>query len=237
MAAEAPERDIANHILQALPRGSYERLRGLLEPVPLPAKAVIYRADETIDQVFFVESGFVSMVKSMSDGRTVEIGGIGKEGLVGLSALHGMDRSIFDCIVQIPGLAFRVASAPLLREMRHDTALREVTLRYSYVTVDQIAQTAACNRLHSLEQRCTRWLLIAQDAAASDSFPLTHEFIAVMLGVQRPQVSVVLNAMHRSGLIRTTRGRVTIIDRAGLERLSCECYGTLRREISQIFER
>lgn len=235
MSRDVENGEIKNRILRSLPRESLDRLRPHLEPIALPLREVLLHTSAPIRHIDFIEDGFVSLVKSMTDGRTVEIGGVGNEGLVGISALHGIGKSIFECIVQLPGKALRIDSATLLGKMARDHALRELTLRYAYAAVDQIAQTAACNRLHSLEQRCARWLLIAHDAANADKFPLTHEFLAVMLGVQRPQVTVVLNAMHKSGLIDAARGSVTVRDRDGLERASCECYTTIRREIDQIF--
>lgn len=226
--------EFSNRILRALPKDSIERIRRNLVPVDLPLRQVILRAGEPIEQVYFIEHGLISLVKTMEDGRAVDVGSVDKEGLVGISALHGVSRSLFDCIVQLPGSGFRINAIALLHEIAHDVVMRDLTLRYSYTAVDQIAQTAACNRLHSLEQRCARWLLIAHDAAESDTLPLTHEFLAVMLGVQRPRVSVVLKEMQESRLVRGVRGQITIANRTGLERASCECYRTIRQEIEEM---
>jgi len=227
--------DIKNRILRALSATSLERIRPHFEPVSLPLRKIILRPGEPVEHVYFVEDGFVSLVKSMADGRAVEVGGAGREGLAGISALYGILRCMFECVVRLPGSALRINSKMLLGEMARNAALRELLLRYGHAAMDEIAQTAACNRLHTLEQRCARWLLILYDAGESNTLPLTQEFLAVMLGVQRPRVSVVLNAMHQSGLIDATRGHITVTDRSGLERASCECYRTIRQEIDQIF--
>jgi CRP-like cAMP-binding protein len=196
---------------------------------------VLCRLGERIHHVHFVESGFVSLVKNMSDGRAVEVGGIGCDGLVGVNALHGYEKSIFECVVQMGGSARRVTVRALHHVMEHSPSLRALLMRYGYLVIHQVVQTAACNRLHSLEQRCCRWLLTAHDSADGHRLSLTHEFLAVMLGVQRPGVSLTLNSLEQSGIIQLHRGGLTVVDRGELERHACECYRTIRREADLMF--
>jgi CRP-like cAMP-binding protein len=229
--------ELANRILLALPRATLQRISPCLEWVALQRGQVIYHPDEPIEKVYFVNRGLVSLVRSMSDGRTVEIGAIGIEGVTGLDALFGIESATLECIVQLPGTALRGNPEDLRREMRPGRGLQTLLQRYYHVALSQIAQTAACNRLHSLEERCCRWLLIAHDSARSDSFRLTHEFLAIMLGVQRAGVSIAANALQQAGLIRYTRGQMTITDRRGLEAAACECYGTVRQLVDRLFRK
>jgi CRP-like cAMP-binding protein len=235
MAIGDTDRGTANYLLQALPQAVFERVRGHLELVPLTRREVIYRADSPVDHLYFVDRGLISLVKTMRDGRTVEIGVIGIEGLSGSNALFGIDAAVLESIVQVPGSAWRIRQSILRREIGESIELRDLLMRYAYFAINQFAQTAACNRLHSLEARCCRWLLMAHDNAREDSFSLTHEFLAMMLGVQRSGVSLTASILQRAGLIRYARGRVTIADRAGLEATACECYATMREDMDRIF--
>jgi CRP-like cAMP-binding protein len=142
---------------------------------------------------------------------------------------------VLDAVVQIPGSAFRIERESLTRHLASDDALRTLILNYLRFAFSQVAQTAACNRLHSLEERCCRWLLTARDSAPSDVFPLTHEFLAMMLGVQRSGVTIAARVMKKAGLIGYSRGEVTILDRSGLESAACECYESLRAQLSALF--
>ena len=171
----------------------------------------------------------------MLDGRTVEIGVVGIDGMTGVGSLLGIETAAFESIVQIPGFARRIPMIILQREADSHAGLRISLMKYARFVLSEVAQTAACHRLHSLEERCCRWLLLAQDNAQSDSFPLTHEFLAVMLGVGRSYVSVTATALRRQGLIQYARGRVTITDRSGLEASACECYGAVRDEFERLF--
>jgi CRP-like cAMP-binding protein len=158
----------------------------------------------------------VSIVKTMEDGRSVEIGAIGIEGMTSAITLMGFDRIALEAIVQIPGSAFRMARDAAIGVMRHDKAFSQVVQDHARFTLGQIAQTAACNRLHHLEERCCRWLLIAHDSALSDTFPLTHEFLAMMFGVQRAGVSVYLSLLKKAGLVDYSRGRITVTNRGAM---------------------
>jgi CRP-like cAMP-binding protein len=233
---QAPEQDaIANRILRALAPATLNGLRPALESVSLQRGKVIDRVDRRVEHLHFVNRGLVSLVKSMRDGRTVEIGAIGIEGVTGAAALFGLERAALDSVVQIEGTVFRIRREVLRQQMERDETLRHLLERYARFTITQIAQTAACNRLHYLEERLCRWLLIAHDNALADTFPLTQEFIAMMLGVQRSGISIAANVLRNSGMIQYRRGRVTIVNRAALEDAACECYAATRDELEKLF--
>lgn len=226
---------ITNRMLLALPPASLERLRPDLEPVELPRGQVIGRQGRPVEYLHFISRGLVSLVKTMRDGRTVEIGTIGREGVTEAAAACGIGTTLLEGVVQIPGAALRIRLAPLAEALAADAALQELLHGYIRFCFLQMAQTAACNRLHFLEERCCRWLLTAHDSALSDTFPLTHEFLAMMLGVQRTGVSVAANALKSAGLIDYSHGLVTITDRAGLEHAACECYGVTEDLLAGLF--
>lgn len=229
--------EIRNRLLKAFPPKALERLRPALHLVDITKYEVIDNTGRPIQNLYFVNRGLVSMVKRMQDGRTVEIEAVGIEGLTDPSSLFVNDRAILETIVQVPGTAFCIKRDILKREMARDDVLHDLIQRYTRFTFSRFAQTAACNRLHSIEERCSRWLLIAHDSALSDTFPLTHEFLAMMLGVQRTSLSTVASYLRKAGLIEYTRGRITILDRPGLEDVACECYGVIRREMDRVFRR
>lgn len=235
MTLGTPNRKSKNLILNSLPPSALPSIERYLESVDLLTGQVIYQFNAPIRYVYFIEQGLVSLVKSMKDGRTVEIGIVGIDGLTGVNALLGIGTAAFESVVQIPGYARRIPLNVLRREAENHGPLRTLLLRYAHFALSAVAQTAACHRLHALDERCCRWLLLAQDNAQSDSFPLTHEFLAVMLGVGRSYVSVTATALRRQGLIQYARGRVTITDRSGLEASACECYGAVRDEFERLF--
>jgi CRP-like cAMP-binding protein len=227
--------DIANRLLLALPPESLNRLSSDLEPVSLAGGQVIAQIDQPLRYVYFINRGLVSVVKTMEDGRSVEIGAIGIEGMTSAITLVGFDTIVLDAIVQIPGSAFRMTRDSAIQAMDTDKAFRQIVHDHVRFALGQIAQTAACNRLHHLDGRCCSWLLIAHDSALSDSFPLTHEFLAMMLGSQRSGVSITLSSLKKAGLIDHKRGNVTVTNRAGLEDAACECYGARRKELGKFF--
>lgn len=228
--------NIANRLLLALPLAVLNRIRPDLEPVSLERGEVIACVDEPLRHVYFINRGMVSVVKTMEDGRSVEIGTIGIEGVTSAITLIGFERTVLDAIVQIPGSAFRMSRHAAVRAMERDKAFQRIIHNHARFHLGQIAQTAACNRLHHLEQRCCRWLLIAHDNARSGTFPLTHEFLAMMLGVRRTGVSITLSLLKKVGLIDHKRGNITIINRTGLQDAACECYGTMRKELDRLFK-
>lgn len=225
-----------NRLLAALPADSYDRLAPHLETIELEHGQVVHAAGTVIEHIYFIEQGLVSLVKAMQDGSVVEVGTIGVEGMVGLSALVGIDRALVDVVVQAPGTALRVHPGVIGEEMALSPRSRDLILRYAHALLMQFIQTAACNSLHSIEQRCCRWLLIAHDSAGTGSFPLTHEFLAMLLGVQRAGVSVAASALQKAGVIEYHYGRVTIVDRHRLEARACECYEAIRTALDRLLE-
>lgn len=203
--------------------------------VELASGQVLYAAADAVEYAYFVNGGLVSLVKVMEDGRSVEIAAVGTEGLLGLFAAYGFDRAFLDFIVQVPAAALRISRKTLQNAMLKHGALRRVMTQYLVLVAEQLAQVSACNRLHSLEQRCCHWLLVAHDNAFSDQFQLTHENLASLLGAQRSSVSATANRLQKRGLIHYSHGRISILDRAALERAACECYRTRRSQIDQAF--
>jgi len=226
---------IVNRILLALPRAVREEVLRHCDHVELASGHVIYAGGAVVEYGYFVNCGLVSLVKAMEDGRSVEIAAVGTEGLLGLFAAYGFDRALVDHVVQVPAIALRINLRKLQNEISKHDALRRVMTRYLLLIAEQLAQVSACNRLHSLEQRCCKWLLVAHDNALSDQFQLTHEFLASLLGAQRTSISTTTNRLQKRGLIRYSHGRISILDRAALEEAACECYRTRRHQIDQVF--
>ena len=237
-ADRAPRRGhrmISNRILSERPPEVCEEVLRACRLVEFRSGYTIYRGGGAISYAYFVDSGLVCLLKHMEDGRAVEVAAVGAEGLLGVLSVFGSGGVLADYVVQIPTVAHRIDLTVLQREMSKHVALHSLIARFLSLLAAQFAQGSACNRLHSLEQRCCTWLLIAHDNAASDMFQLTHEFMALLLGVQRPSVSMTANGLQRRGLIRYSHGHVTILDRTGLEETACECYRTRCRQIEQAF--
>jgi CRP-like cAMP-binding protein len=224
----------ANALLAALPEKEQERLGLLLERVPMGLRDIVYEAHGPIPHVYFPLSGVVSLLVIMSDGLGVEAGTIGNEGMAGLPIYLGAETSPYRAIVQIPGEALRMAVEDFREEIGHTGALHRALGLYDQALMTQMAYSVACNRLHSVEERMCRWLLMSQDRMGTDQFALTQEFLAQMLGVRRPSVTVAAGVLQRAGLIVYGRGRVTILDRARLEAASCECYQAVRDEFERL---
>jgi len=224
-----------NRLLHALPRQEYERLLPLVQPVSLAFRERLYEKDRPIEHVYFVRTGVVSMVSLLEDGEIVEVATIGNEGMVGLPAFLGMDSISLETFVQVPGEGLRMRAAALQQEVAHGGALLRLLQRYTQAMFVQIAQGSACNRAHPTEERLARWLLMTQDRVGADQFPLTQEFMAQMLGVRRPSVNLTARVLQHAGLIRYGRGRITVLDREGLESAACECYGLIRREYDRMY--
>jgi CRP-like cAMP-binding protein len=205
---------VANRLLAALPRKDYRHLSGDLEQVALTYGEVLYEPGEQIKHVYFPNDSVVSLLTLVDQHRALEVGLVGREGMVGipLALEHG------------PGTAMRMNAAPFLREFRQSHALQRELHRYTYSLMAQITQTAACNRFHVIEARLARWLLMTQDRVKSDSFRLTQEFLAQMLGVRRVGVTKAARALQQDGLIGYSRGNITILDHNGLEAAACSCY-------------
>lgn len=224
-----------NRFLQALPHALSERLRGKFEAIPLDRGTILTHAGAPAGELYFPDRGLISLVKMMRDGRAAEVGFVGVDGVAGVSALLGLSESAFETIVQIGGSGRRIRTSTLRAEMEHSPALKELVLHYMHYTMNQLAQTAACNRLHSLRQRCCRWLLTAHDNAGEPTFTMTHEFLALMMGVNRPTLTLAVARLRHRGLIQYTRASLTIRDRRGLETGSCECYESLRQQCERVY--
>lgn len=229
---EAPHQ--ANRLLDLLPLEDYERLRPHLQRTALAYRQSLYQARKPIRFVYFIEAGVGSLVNTLANGDAAEVGTIGNEGLVGLPLVLGDDRAPTDVYVQVPGVGLRMKATSFRDELARSASMRAVMLRYVHAVFNQVAQSAACNQFHSLQQRCCRWLLMTHDRMQSDEFLLTQEFLAMMLGVRRTGVSAAASALQRAGLIRYRRGTVTILDRKGLKRLTCECYGVSKAEFDRL---
>jgi len=223
-----------NRLLGLLSSGDYQRLRPHLHRVPLGYRQSLYRARQRLGFVYFIESGVGSLVNTMANGQAAEVGTIGNEGIVGLPLLLGDDRAPTSVYVQVPGMGLRMTAARFSAELARSASMRTVMLRYAHALFNQVAQSAACNHFHTLQQRCCRWMLMTHDRMQSDEFLLTQEFLAMMLGVQRTGVSLAAGALQRAGLIRYSRGVVTILDRGGLQQRACECYDLSRREFDRL---
>jgi CRP-like cAMP-binding protein len=226
----APE----NRLLSLLEPGDRERLQAHLSPVTLEYKKLLYGERKRIEHVYFLEEGVASLVTRMSNGEAVEVGTIGNEGVVGFPVLMGDDESPTEVYMQVPGSGLSIEAATFRRALESSLRMQTVFLHYAHAFFNQVAQSAACAHLHSLDQRCARWLLMTRERMPSDDFLLTHEFLAMMLGVRRAGVSEAAGALKRDGLIRYRQGHVTILDREGLEARSCECYAVTKAEFDRL---
>jgi CRP-like cAMP-binding protein len=225
-------------ILLALEPKERERLLAATSPVSLESKESLLRGGDRIGTVYFPETSVVSQLTTMDDGTSVEVANIGNEGIVGVSAFLGVDtigaRESFQ--VEVPGQARAMDVAIFVKEARRDP-LRSLVERYVQAQFVQVAQRLACVALHSIPERCSRWLLLTHDRVGDREFPLTQEFLAQMLGVRRASVTQAAGGLQNAGLIRYSRGRVTVLDRDGLENAACECYGIIRRELERLLPR
>ena len=220
---------VRNRLLNALSPSSRDRLLSHAVLVQLPIKQSLYGAEETPQHVYFIESGMNSVVTTMSDGDTAEVGIIGNEGAVGCLHLLGPGKVASNSFVQLEGSAYRVPFSTVRNEYRNSEETRDRILEFVQQQAICTAQIAACNRLHEAEERLARWLLMAQDCTQSDMLQFTQEFLGMMLGSRRTTVTLVAGVLHRAGLIDYQRGRVKVRDREHLESAACDCYGTLKQ--------
>ncbi len=215
---------VNNSILQSIPDREYDLFRAHLEPLELPRQFILHEAGEKIDFAYFLNQGMASLVVLTGDGRSVEVAIMGREGIVGTPLGVGLTLEPHRAVVQIPGNGVRVKSSVLMDTLYEAPEMQLIWNRYVLIQGFQIAQIAACNRLHETEKRLARWLLMCQDRIGSEILPITHEFLAQMLGTGRPSVSLAAGILQRGGLIENIRGAVTILNRRGLENAACECY-------------
>ncbi|MDQ5852480.1 MAG: Crp/Fnr family transcriptional regulator [Chloroflexota bacterium] len=225
---------VRNRLLAALPTEQRARLLEKLEPVSLRLKEIVYDVNQPISHVYFPNTGVFSLLTIMQDGAAVEVGTVGYEGMVGLPVFLGADSTPSQAFSQIPGESLRMAADVFKAEVANDGPLQGLLNRYTQGLFNQLAQSAACNRLHTVDERLARWLLMTHDRVGQETFPLTHEFMAHMLGVRRATVTVVAGRLQQAGMIRYSRGRITVVDRPGLEAASCECYGITRAEFERL---
>jgi CRP-like cAMP-binding protein len=223
-----------NRLLEMMPSAYVAQLRPHLHQVTLDYRMPLYEADEPIRDVYFPLTGVASLVKTMENGFAAEVGTVGNEGIVGVPIILGDTVAPTSVYVQVPGAGLRVKANILKDLLERSSASRALMLHYVHAFFNQVAQSAACNTAHSIEQRCSRWLLMTHDRMQADKFLLTQEFLAMMLGVRRTSVTEVALKLKRLHLIEYTRGHVTILDRAGLEKTSCECYRVSKREFDRL---
>ena len=223
-----------NRLLASLPELEFESLRPHLMRTVLQYKSPLYEANAPIEFVHFIETGVASLVNTMMNGDAAEVGTVGNEGFVGIPILFGDKEAPTSVYMQVSGAGLRMKANQFRAELQRNCVMQRAMLQYAHAFINQIAQSAACNTLHLLEQRCCRWLLMTQDRMQSCDFQLTQEFLAMMLGVRRAGVTDAANALKRDGLINYSRGSVTVLDRMGLEKRTCECYGVTKREFDNL---
>jgi CRP-like cAMP-binding protein len=222
-----------NHLLEALPDTERETLMRLLRPAHLTVKTVLFDPGQPIEFVHFPIDGVISLVTPLADGNIVEVATIGNEGIVGVPLVPGGSLAV-RAISQVGGRTLRLEAREFFRAVERLPAFRELVQKYVQALFGQISQAAACNRLHSNEERLSRWLLMSHDRVGTDTFPITHEFLGQMLGSRRATVTLSAGLLQSAGLIRYHRGRVTIVDREGLESVSCECYGIIKAALDRV---
>jgi CRP-like cAMP-binding protein len=223
-----------NRLLRALPAESYERLRPHLEPVALAQAQSLWEPDASIHSVYFPRSCVISVLVLLDEEAPVESATIGREGMLGVPVTLGATSTSTRALAQVPGDAARVPATGFRAMMADDAAFSQLMLRYAQSLLEQTSQSVACNRRHAMEERCARWLLMTQERVGTDSFPLTHDFLAFMLGVRRATVTVAAGMLQQAGLIRYSRGKITVLDRARLEEASCECYRTVKERSDRL---
>jgi CRP-like cAMP-binding protein len=223
-----------NHLLAALPAPEWERWQPLLEQVDMPLGYVLYESGKTLSHVYFPTTAIVSLLYVMENGASAEIALVGNDGLVGISLFMGGGSTPSRGVVQSAGRGFRLKSKDMQQEFDRGGAVLHLLLRYTQALITQMAQTAVCNRHHTLDQQLCRWLLLSLDRLDSDDLLMTQELIANMLGVRREGVTEAAIKLQNAGLIKYSRGRINVLNRAGLEKRSCECYAVVKKEYDRL---
>lgn len=224
---------IANKLLAALPKKEYQALLSQLEEIPLVFEEILYRPEILISDVYFPNHGVISLLAGINEHATLEVGLIGKEGILGLAVFMGVNTSQNRAVVQGAGSAMRMKAAAFRRECKNGGALPRLLQRYTHSLLTQITQTTVCNQFHSIEARLARWLLMTHDRIEADEFQLTQEFLSNMLAVRRECVNKAAGKLQKRSLISYSRGRLRVLDRAGLEATSCGCYEIIHDESSR----
>jgi len=225
-----------NHLLAALPPDDLDRLLSGLEPVSLPLGAVLYESGDQLRGVYFLTAGIVSLLYVMEDGASAEIAVIGNEGMVGVALFLGGLTTSSRAVVQSEAQAFQLKAETMMKEFKRGGELQQLLLRYSQSLLTQMAQTAVCNRHHTVEQQLCRWLLLSLDRLPSSEVVMTQALIADMLGVRREGVTEAALKLQKRGLIHYSRGRINVLDRPGLEVHVCECYAVVKKETDRLFQ-
>jgi CRP-like cAMP-binding protein len=236
MAEDLVTRATENRLLAAVSQDELSRLLAHASIVRQDFRGVLYRRGEEVRYVHFPISGLYSLLAPASNGDTVEVGTVGREGFVGISVHLGVDTAYCTAIAQVPGETVRIESEAFKQEVTRCETVTSVLGRYIHALYTQTVQWVACNRLHSLDERFARWLLSSADTLGSDALPLTHDFLAKMLGVRRPSVTLAAGALQRAGLIESSRGMIRIVNRPGLEGISCDCYRLVRAHYEELLD-
>lgn len=231
---DRPVQSAHNRLLALFDNADTKLLAPHFKTVSLEYRKPLYEAHRPIEHVYFPIIGVASLVNTMANGFASEVGTIGNEGMVGLPVVFLDTMGPTSVYMQVPGEGLQLAARALREALAQSTTMRTVLAHYSHAFFNQVAQSAACNHAHDLEQRCCRWLLMTHDRVQSDHFLLTHEFLAMMLGVRRSSVTLAATKLKRLQLINYNRGHVTVLDRKGLERRSCECYAVSKREFDRL---
>jgi CRP-like cAMP-binding protein len=233
MNTHAPDRK-ANHLLAALPEAEWRRWLPELESIDMPLGQVLYESGNTLSHVYFPMTSIVSLLYVMEDGASAEIAVVGNEGIVGISLFMGGESTPSRAVVQSAGRGLRLAAQMMKDEFNKNGPVLHLLLRYTQALITQMSQTAVCNRHHSLDQQLCRWLLLSLDRLQGNELVMTQELIANMIGVRREGVTEAALSLQRAGLIRYTRGRISVLDRSGLEKRTCECYAVVKKEYDRL---
>ncbi|MDQ3744487.1 MAG: Crp/Fnr family transcriptional regulator [Acidobacteriota bacterium] len=226
---------LRNHLLAALPRDEYQRLRLGLTPVRLAQGKLLYRAGDFVESAYFPLRGMISLLSITEEGKTTEVGIIGNEGVVGISAVLGIRVTPYQNVVQLPCTALHIKARKLKEEFDKSGRLRDLLLIYTHTLLTQISQSASCNCFHTVEARLCRWLLISRDRAQTNTLYLTQEFLSQMAGVPRTSITAIAGRLQKAGMIRYKRGKIELLDSERLEALSCECYKVISNEMNRFF--
>src|SRR3990170_4643577 len=230
----SPHSPNQNHLLAALPTAEFERLAAHLELVPMPLGEILYEPGGQLQHGYFPTTAIVSLHYVMESGASAEAAGVGNEGVVGISLFMGGDTTPSSAVVQTAGHAYRLERRLLKQEFNRAGLMQRLLLRYTQALITQLAQTAACNRPHSVEQQMCRWLLLTLDRVSSHELIMTQELVASMLGVRREGITEAAGKLQHAGFIRYRRGHITVLDRSGLEIRACECYAVVKKELNRL---
>ena len=228
---------IRNRLLASLSASDLALLTRYLHEVPIEQGQTLEDRGRTVDRVYFPETGMVSLIVSMAEDSALEVGTVGHEGAIGMTAGLGSRISFIQALVQVSGTALRMPASRFQATASQNPRIRAMAARYGEMLLGQVQQTAACNGLHDVSSRVCRWLLQTGDKTDSDVIPFTHEFLGRMLGVQRTTISQVVGKLHAAGLVDTHRGHIHIVDRAGLKKEACECYEIVRKHVDRLFSK